>query len=135
MTDGKSNDPKKYHINLEEQKKRFANKNAKIFALGVGGINNREIRMLTDNDEDSLFYLMSYNDIDQFLSVLENLVREKGFDAETCLPTSLSQASADKFTTEVTSRPRGKERQEILDEMTEAINDSVFDLYANLYSY
>ena len=121
MTDGKSNDPKKLKIQLEAQKQKFSNKNAKIYALGVGGINNREIRMLTDNDPDSLFYLMSYNDIDQFLNVLEHLVKEKKHDPKTCLPVNLSEEAREKLNSE----RKNKNSQNSENSISEAIISTV----------
>ena len=91
MTDGKSNDPTTTGITLKNQKQRFANKNATIYALGVGGINAKEIRMLTDQDPNNLFYIMSWQDLDQFLSVTNNLMSDRVFNPETCIPTELDQ--------------------------------------------
>merc|ERR1711970_1145253 len=60
ITDGRSNDPRKYGLKLENIKNKFTDIGVQVSAIGVGRINENEIRTLTDNRPGQILYLTSW---------------------------------------------------------------------------
>lgn len=86
ITDGESNDPDGT-FSIHGQKIKYDDIGIKVYALGVGDIKKEEIRILTSQDDDSIFYLLSWKDLAAFNKVIETLISHKNLDMDQrCLP-------------------------------------------------
>ncbi|CAG5112656.1 Oidioi.mRNA.OKI2018_I69.chr2.g6847.t1.cds [Oikopleura dioica] len=89
ITDGRSNDPKHF-ASLERMKALYSATGINVSAIGVGRINEDEIRDLTDNThsssakEGNIFYLMSWESVQKFNKIFEKI--HKKFENDACLP-------------------------------------------------
>ena len=57
-----------------------------VSAIGVGRIDEQEIRGLTDDQEGHIFYLMSWESVQKFNRIFEKVSNR--FDQQACLPLS-----------------------------------------------
>jgi len=89
ITDGRSNDPREYGISIEEMKHLYTSTEINVSAIGVGRINEQEIRGLTDDQEGHIFYLMSWESVQKFNRIFEKVSNR--FDQQACLPLSVSK--------------------------------------------
>lgn len=89
ITDGRSNDPKHF-ASLERMKALYSATGINVSAIGVGRINEDEIRDLTDNTlsssekEGNIFYLMSWESVQKFNKIFDKI--HKKFENDACLP-------------------------------------------------
>ena len=60
-----------------------------VSAIGVGRINEEEIRDLTHEQEGHIFYLMSWESVQKFNRIFDKVSRK--FENEACLPLTISQ--------------------------------------------
>lgn len=93
ITDGRSNDPRDFGITIEEMKDLYSKTEINVSAIGVGRINEQEIRGLTDDqgrsgEEGHIFYLMSWESVQKFNRIFEKVSNK--FDQMACLPLSVS---------------------------------------------
>ena len=86
ITDGRSNDPRDFGLRLGNIKRQFTDIGVQVSAIGVGRINEGEIRTLTDNRPGQILYLMSWQSVSIFNRILGRLRQEANYDADTCLP-------------------------------------------------
>lgn len=89
ITDGRSNDPNNLGITLEEMKRIYSNTDINVSAIGVGRINEEEIRELTSHQEGHIFYLMSWESVQKFNRIFEKV--SKKFEHDACLPLTVAQ--------------------------------------------
>lgn len=89
ITDGRSNDPNDFGIDLEEMKRIYDKTGINVSAIGVGRINEEEIRDLTHEQEGHIFYLMSWESVQKFNRIFDKVSRK--FENEACLPLTISQ--------------------------------------------
>merc|ERR1712228_753882 len=89
ITDGRSNDPNNLGITLEDMKHIYSKTDINVSAIGVGRINEQEIRELTDDQEGHIFYLMSWESVQKFNRIFEKV--SKKFDNGACLPLTVAQ--------------------------------------------
>ena len=61
----------------------------KVSAIGVGRINEDEIRELTDDQEGHIFYLMSWESVQKFNRIFEKV--SKKFENDACLPLTVAK--------------------------------------------
>ena len=80
------------HFNRNQCKPRqshhdpLSNPKTQVSAIGVGRINEQEIRGLTDDQEGHIFYLMSWESVQKFNRIFEKVSNR--FDQQACLPLS-----------------------------------------------
>merc|ERR1712203_891737 len=86
ITDGRSNDPKKFGYKLKAMKEKFNAVGVDVAAIGVGRINQDEIRDLTDDRPGQILYLMSWQSVNTFNAILTKLLESFNYDADVCLP-------------------------------------------------
>lgn len=89
ITDGRSNDPTNLGITLEEMKRIYSKTDINVSAIGVGRINEQEIRELTDAQKGHIFYLMSWESVQKFNRIFEKV--SKKFDHGACLPLTVAE--------------------------------------------
>jgi len=86
ITDGRSNDPKKFGYKLKKMKEKFNDVGVDVAAIGVGRINQNEIRDLTDDRPGQILYLMSWQSVNTFNAILTKLLHANKYSADNCLP-------------------------------------------------
>jgi len=90
ITDGRSNDPRKMGVNVLDMKEKFNGLDVKVSAIGVGKINEGEIRDLTDQ-RNQVLYLMSWQSVHVFNELLSKIQESSGYNGDTCLPLEVSE--------------------------------------------
>jgi hypothetical protein len=88
ITDGRSNDPRDYGINIDEMKELYSQTEINVSAIGVGRINEQEIRGLTDDQAGHIFYLMSWESVQKFNRIFAKVSNK--FNQQACLPLTVS---------------------------------------------
>ena len=71
ITDGDSNSGKTADRYYDEMKKKYQDKNIRLFVIGIGNVHKRKLRKLVDNKDDFIF-------IDNFDNLDDVLVKNVG---------------------------------------------------------